>query len=103
MGDRLGVGPGQPVGEGGQEGVADVAEVGGELGEAEGVLLAVAEDDVDLLGLDALRGRQQLAIEAELDDEVGLGAAGQLGVGDLVAVAYRQLVGKHICDGGKSS
>ena len=86
VGDRLGVGVGQPVGERGKEGVADVAEVGGELGEAEGMFLAVAEDDVDALRLDALHGRQQLAVEAELDDEVGLGAAGELGVGDLVAV-----------------
>ena len=84
--DRLGVGVASRRRELGEEAVADAAEVGGELGEAEGVLLAVAEDDVDALGLGALGGGQQLAVEAELEDEVGLGAAGELGVGDLVAV-----------------
>ena len=50
------------------------------------MLLAGAEDDVDALRLGALGGGQQLAVEAELEDEVGLGAARELGVGDLVAV-----------------
>ena len=41
---------------------------------------------MDALRLSALGGGEQLAVEAELEDEVGLGAAGELGVGDLVAV-----------------
>ncbi len=85
MRDRLGVGASLAVRERREERGSDPAEVGGELGEAEGALLPVAEDDVDPLGLDALHRRQQLAVEAELQDEVGLGAAGELGVGDLVA------------------
>ncbi len=86
VGDRLGVGVAAGVAQLGEEAVADAAEVGGELGEAEGALLPRAEDDVDALRLGALRGGEQLAVEAELEDEVGLGAAGELGVGDLVAV-----------------
>ena len=84
--DRLGIGVATGLAQLGEEAVADAAEVGGELGEAEGVLLVGAEDDVDALRLDALSGGEQLAVEAELEDEVGLGAAGELGVGDLIAV-----------------
>lgn len=50
------------------------------------MLLAAAEDDVDPLRLEPLRGRQQLAVEAELNDEVRLCPARELGVRDLVAV-----------------
>ena len=49
------------------------------------MLLARAEDDVDPLGLAALEASDLLAVEAELEQEVGLGAPGELGVGDLVA------------------
>ena len=49
------------------------------------MLLARAEDDVDALGLAALEASDLLAVEAELEEEVGLGAPGELRVGDLVA------------------
>ena len=62
--DRLGIGVAAAVPQGSEELVPDVAEVGRELGEAERALLTAAEDDVDLLGLEPLRGRQQLAVEA---------------------------------------
>ena len=85
MADRVRVGVGNAGGEIVQHPLAHPAVIGGELGEAEGVLLVGAEDDVDQLGLNSLDSREQLAVEAELEDEVGLGATRELGVGDLVA------------------
>ena len=83
--NRLGVGAPLAVSKRREERCPDPAKVGGELSEAKRAFLLVAEDYVDALGLDALGRRQQLAVEAELQNEVGLGAARELGVGDLVA------------------
>ena len=83
--DGLGVGARYAGLEVGEQPPAQPAVVGRELGEAEAVLLAGAEDDVDQLGLGALGAGEELAVETELEDEVGLRAAGELGVGDLVA------------------
>ncbi len=46
--------------------------------------LAPAEDDVQVLGLPALDGRQLLDVGADLEDRRRLDVAGELGVGDLV-------------------
>ena len=82
---RVRVGVERRGGDLGEEALLDPAVVGIELREPEAVLLARAEDDVDALGLAALEASDLLAVEAELEEEVGLGAAGELRVGDLVA------------------
>ena len=58
--------------------------VGGVVGDPEAVPLAVAGDDVDLLGLDALDAGDALGVGAHLEDGGRLHRPGELGVGDLV-------------------
>src|SRR5262245_37350886 len=85
MGDRLRVGVRNAARKIGEQPLAYTPVVGGELGESEAVLLVGAEDHVDELGVASLCASKQLRVKAELQDEVGLRAAGELGVGDLVA------------------
>ena len=94
--DRVRVGVARRGGDLGEEPLLDPAVVGVELREPEAVLLAGAEDDVDPLGLAALEASDLLAVEAELEEEVGLGAAGELRVGDLVAPVAE--VGRAVVD-----
>ena len=72
------------VGDEALEPRADAPVVGGELAGLEGRLLAVAEQDVDVLGLAPLDARELLVVEEELEDVGGLRGARELGVERLV-------------------
>src|SRR5690606_30828197 len=88
---HVAVGRGQRVadrrlGQGGEEAGLGGAVVGGDVGQADGLAVARAEDDVDALGCDALDALHLLGVVAQLQDSAGLHVAGQLGVLGLVAV-----------------
>jgi len=92
--DGVGVGAVGARGEHTLEAALDAAVVGGEVGETEAFARVRPEDDVDLIRLRVLLGGQQLRVEAELEQEVRLDAARELGVGHLVApVAERGALG----------
>ena len=81
--DGVGLGR-RRVGDEALEPRADAPVVGGELAGLEGRLLAVAEQDVDVLGLAPLDARELLVVEEELEDVGGLRGARELGVERLV-------------------
>ncbi len=81
--DGVGLGR-RRVGDEALEPRADAPVVGGELAGPEGRLLAVAEEDVDVLGLAPLDARELLVVEEELEDVGGLRGARELGVERLV-------------------
>ena len=72
------------VGDEALEPRADAPVVGGELDRAEGLLLARAEQDVNVLRLAPLDERELLVVEEELEDVGGLRGARELGVERLV-------------------
>jgi hypothetical protein len=61
-------------------GAAELAVVVEEVAGRVGALLLVAEDEHDLGGPVAADGLEQVGVGAELDQEVGPGRAGELGV-----------------------
>ena len=71
---------GNPV----EEAAADAPVVGVEVADAVARALVRAEDDVHTVGQAALDAADLLAVEGELEQEVRLGRAGELRVGDLV-------------------
>ena len=83
MVDRVRLGR-RRVGDEALEPRADAPVVGAEVAGVEGRLVAVAEEDVDALGLAALDARELLVVEEELEDVGGLRGARELGVERLV-------------------
>ncbi len=74
----------RPALEGGEETPADATVVGLEVGDAEGLALAAAVFDMDVLDGASLDARDLLGVEHELEHVCGLGAARELGVDGLV-------------------
>jgi hypothetical protein len=66
-----------------------VAHVGSIVGEPQGDAAAIAEHDVDVLRRDTLHLGQEVGIECELQDVLGIGGAFQLGVDDLIGEAAK--------------
>src|SRR6186997_3329019 len=77
------------------EALLGVAVVGHHLGRPEVVNadLRATRDDIDVLWRHALDALDLVDIAADLDESAGLGAAGELGVGDFVVVVLAKLSG----------
>ncbi len=79
------------------ETVTDASEVRGEIIDTEAVALAVAEHHVHRPRCRALHARDVFAVEAQLQQEVRLGVARELGVFDLV-VPWPAAAGQRLVD-----
>jgi hypothetical protein len=84
---RIGIRRREAVADRPQKVAPDAADVGGEVREGEALGFAVAGDHVHLARHPTLQAPDLLGVEGELQDEVGLGVLGELGVVGLVRVS----------------